>query len=147
FMGRAASMLALVIAGLVAPMVHRYGGIFNYFQQSITYVTTPLIAVILVGIFWRRANAQGALAGHIAGLAVTAVLFVTIVAQIDLGLHWLYIGFFLELLVIAVVIAVSLMTPAPSPEQAEPFFWRPSMMSDHTEHEKERPWYAHATLW
>lgn len=147
FMGRAASLLALVIAGLVAPMVHRYGGIFNYFQQSITYVTTPLIAVILVGIFWRRANAQGALAGLIAGLAVTAVLFVTIVAQIDLGLHWLYIGFFLELLVIAVVIAVSLMTPAPSPEQAEPFFWRPSMMSEHTEHEKERPWYAHATLW
>ncbi|MFA6245023.1 MAG: sodium/solute symporter, partial [Candidatus Hydrogenedentales bacterium] len=123
--GRFASFSALAIAALIAPSIERFGGIFAYFQQGITFVVSPLIGVIMVGVFWKRANAQGAYAGLMAGLIMTAVLLALTVAKIPLGFHWLYIGFFQEMLVVMIVVGVSLMTPAPAPAQWQPFVWRP----------------------
>ncbi|HOD50403.1 MAG TPA: sodium/solute symporter [Candidatus Hydrogenedentes bacterium] len=145
--GRMASLSALVIAGILAPQVERFGGIFLYFQQGITFIATPIITVILAGLFSRRVNATGALAGLIAGIISTAVLLGLLIAGIHMPFHWLYVGFFQQLLVLAVVIAGSLATSAPPSENTEPFLWRPSLLTEHVRLEPARPWYASAALW
>ena len=144
--GRFASLAALTVAALLAPFVSRFGGIFPYFQTGITYVGTPIIAVILAGVFWKRATAQGALAGLLVGIAITAVLLTLTVLGVNLGWHWLYVAFVQEIIVIVVLVFVSLLTPPPSREQWEPFLWRPALLTEHTEAEA-RPWYARLILW
>ena len=145
--GRAASLASLLIAGIVAPQVERFGGIFMYFQQGITFIATPIITVILAGIFSRRVNASGALAGLIAGIITTVVLLALLIAGVEMPMHWLYVGFFQQLFVLAVIAVASLMTPAPAMEVAEPFFWRPALLTEHVRLEAPRPWYARALLW
>ena len=60
-------------------------------------------------------------------------------------MHWLYVGFFQQLFVLAVIAVASLMTPAPAMEVAEPFFWRPALLTEHRLRAPGR--YARALLW
>ena len=145
-MGRVASFAALAIAGLVAPLVAEFGGIFAYFQQGITFIASPFAAVILAGVLWRRANAKGAFWGLMTGMVITMFLLMLVALKVNTGLHWLYLGFLQELVVLAVIVSVSLATPAPSPEQWTPFVWRPSFLRE-TVDEAPRPWYKSLVLW
>ena len=144
--GRISAFSALFIAALIAPSVERFGGIFPYFQTGITFIATPIMAVIFLGVLWKRATAQGALAGLLVGITTTAILLAMVVLRIELGMHWLYVAFFQEILVVVVVIAVSLCTPAPTREQWEPFLWRPAFLFEHIAVEK-KPWYKRLLLW
>ena len=54
--GRLASLVSLAIAAIVAPSVAHLGGVFRYFQNGVTYLATPFISVMLVGVLWKRAN-------------------------------------------------------------------------------------------
>lgn len=143
-MGRLVSLASLVIAAAVAPLVSNWG-IFRYFQQGVTYLSTPFVPVILLGLFWKRTTKEGALAGLLGGILIQTLV---VLADGVLGwhLHWLYLGFIAEALVFAVVIAVSLGTPAPAAEVWEPFLWRPSLLTTLT-HAPDRPWYARLRLW
>jgi len=142
--GQLASLTALVLAGLLAPAVELAGGIFQYFQTGVTYLATPFISVILVGLFWKRATHQGATVGLIGGIVIQVLLAV---ANTWLGwdLHWLYVGAIAEVLIILLIIAVSLATPAPPTEKWEPFLWRPSMLAGITG--GTHAWYASVPLW
>lgn len=146
YVGRLASFSALALAALLAPTVERFGGVFAYFQQGITFVASPIIGVILMGVFWKRANGAGAFAGLMVGLALMAGLLVCMGLQVELPLHWLYIGFIQEMIVIATVVVVSLMTPAPPRERWEPFLWRPALLTEHLKDERY-PRYASLSLW
>lgn len=142
--GRFASLAALVVAALVAPVVSNWG-IFRYFQQGVTYLSTPFVPVILLGLFWKRTSKEGALAGLLGGIVIQALV---VLADTMLGwrLHWLYLGFIAEMLVFVVVIAVSLRTPAPAAAVWEPFLWRPSLLTSLT-FAPGRAWYASLRLW
>ncbi len=60
-------------------------------------------------------------------------------------MHWLYIGFFVQIITMVGIVVVSLMTPAPDPEQAKPFRWRVSMLTGYDDGVK-RPWYQSLLL-
>src|SRR5690606_39168133 len=53
--GQLSGGVALLIASLIAPMVGTVG-LFKYFQIGVTYIATPFISVILLGIFWKRTS-------------------------------------------------------------------------------------------
>ncbi|OHB56851.1 MAG: hypothetical protein A2Y12_04420 [Planctomycetes bacterium GWF2_42_9] len=145
WMGRMVSFLALAIAGCLAPFVEKLGGIFIYFQKGITYVSTPIISVIIVGIIWKRANYISAVFGLIGGMVIQlAVVFFD--NRLHLGLHWFYLAFIAEVLTIIGMIVVALSTAPPSKEKYEPFVWQKSFITD-VGRDVVRPWYARLTLW
>lgn len=142
--GRMAALASLLIAALVAPVVSNWG-IFRYFQQGVTYLSTPFVPAILLGLFWKRTTKEGALAGLLSGLIIQA-LVVLVDYLAGWHLHWLYLGFIGEMLVFVVVIVVSLITPAPAQEVWAPFLWRPSLLVSLTA-SPDRPWYKQLRLW
>jgi solute:Na+ symporter, SSS family len=145
FVGRIASFTALAVAACLAPMVEKLGGVFKYFQTGVTYVSTPFIAVILMGLLWKRANSQGAVFGLIGGIVIQ--IFVALIFPwLGYTLHWLYIAFIAEILIICGIVVVSLWTPPPSREQWEPFLWTPKVLSSYDEG-IIRPWYKSIKLW
>jgi SSS family solute:Na+ symporter len=165
--GRIASFTALAGAACMAPAVEHLGGIFTYFQTSVTYLATPFISVILMGILWRRANYASAVFGLIGGFVITlAVAFglppllnaiypdgptgwiagYVFVESGKICVHWLYLGFIAQVIIMASMVVVALLTAPPDYEKTDAFVWRPRMVSQYDEGVK-RPWYKSLWLW
>jgi SSS family solute:Na+ symporter len=144
FAGRLASAAALVLASLSTPWVPRLGGIFKYFQTGVTYMATPFVAVILLGILWKRTNYAGALAGLSGGLIIQIGLALALWAM-HIQLNWLYVGGIAQVLTMGLIVVVTLLTtPAPRPNW-EPFLWRPALLAQYEE--GRRPWYQQVKVW
>ena len=143
--GRLAATVALIIAALCAPLVDKFGGIFQYFQTGVTYVATPFISVLILGIIWKRTNNAGAIFGLIGGFVIVlglAFLF----AVLGINVHWIYTAFIAQIVIMIGIVIVSLLTEPPAREKWEPFYWRLSALSHYDEGIK-RPWYQYLRLW
>jgi len=145
FTGRMTAAVALIIAAFCAPLVDKFGGIFQYFQTGVTYVATPFISVLILGIIWKRTNNAGALFGLIGGFVITIGLAILFPA-LGFKLHWLYIAFIAQILTMIGIVIVSLSTTAPPQEKWKPFHWKLSVLS-HYDHDVKRPWYQYLRLW
>ena len=136
---------ALLISSLVAPLVGSIG-LFKYFQTGVTYMATPFISVLLMGIFWRRTSYAGAIAGLIGGVFIQIALAVSLLAA-DIHLHWLYVGAIAQALTMLLIAVVSLNSAPPTDEQVKPFLWRMSWIRTLEEGTKKRPWWQSIKLW
>ncbi len=143
--GRIASASALVMAALIAPAVEHLGGIFRYFQTGVTFLSTPFITVILMGLLWKRTNYQGALFGLIGGSVIQVVVAVG-ASLAGFSLHWLYLAFIAQMLIVPCIILVSMKTSQPALEQWQPFHWTPRLLASYDEG-TVRPWYQKPVFW
>ena len=115
----------------------------KYFQELLSFVVPPVVAVFVLGLFWKRANAHGAFAGLIAGLlmAVGLALDRKIYHWTPLArTHFLYVApliFSVSLLIIAVV---SLATPPPEDSRIAPFVWKPQVFAEESRELAAMPW-------
>ncbi|XP_032125070.1 sodium/glucose cotransporter 5 isoform X1 [Sapajus apella] len=112
------------------------GQLFIYMQSVTSSLAPPLTAVFVLGIFWRRANEQGAFWGLIAGLMVGATRLVleflnpappcgepdTRPAILG-SMHYLHFAVALFALSGAVVVVGSLLAPPPQGGQIENLTW------------------------
>uniref|UniRef100_F6X281 Sodium/mannose cotransporter SLC5A10 n=1 Tax=Callithrix jacchus TaxID=9483 RepID=F6X281_CALJA len=112
------------------------GQLFIYMQSVTSSLAPPLTAVFVLGIFWRRANEQGAFWGLIAGLVVGATRLVleflnpappcgepdTRPAILG-SMHYLHFAVALFTLSGVVVVVGSLLTPPPQGGQIENLTW------------------------
>lgn len=142
--GRIASLLSLGLAALLAPSVEHLGGIFRYFQTGVTYLATPFISVILMGLLWKRTTYQGALFGILGGIVIQASIALGLLAA-GIHIHWLYVGFLAQVITMAGIAAVSLRTPPPQKRALE-MCWDASLLTQFDE-AVPRPWYKKAKLW
>lgn len=143
--GRLASLTALALAGLLAPSVEHFGGIFRYFQTGVTYLSTPFISVLFLGVLWKRTNYAGGLFGVVGGLIIQVAIAVSVPAM-GYNVHWLYLAFVAQVLTMLGVVVVSLITSPPPQALWEPFQWSPSLLSWYDDG-VVRPWYQHLKLW
>lgn len=63
--GRITSVVALAIAGIVAPMLVDLDQAFQYIQEFTGFVSPGALAIFLAGFFYKKATANGALAAAI----------------------------------------------------------------------------------
>ena len=143
--GQVSGGAALLISSLVAPLVGSIG-LFKYFQTGVTYMATPFISVLLMGIFWRRTSYAGAIAGLIGGVFIQIALAVSLLAA-DIHLHRLYVGAIAQALTMLLIAVVSLNSAPPTDEQVKPFLWRMSWIRTLEEGAKKRPWWQSIKLW
>nr|XP_010598541.1 sodium/glucose cotransporter 5 isoform X3 [Loxodonta africana] len=112
------------------------GQLFIYMQSVTSSLAPPVTAVFALGIFWRRANEQGAFWGLMVGLAVGAGRLVLeflhpvppcgapdLQPALLGSIHYLHFAVALFVLSSAVVVAGSLLTPAPQGAQIENLTW------------------------
>lgn len=60
--GRLASVAAIVIGVIMAPMLSSLDQVFQFIQEYTGYISPAILAVFLFGLFWKRTNTQGVLA-------------------------------------------------------------------------------------
>jgi len=142
--GQITTLILVVLASMWAPQIEKFGSLFKYLQDVLSYIAPPVAATFIVGLFWRRANSQGSFAALMFGLAFAA--FAVISRAFELvdfinNIHFLYRTFYLFLACVIVHIIVSSMTAAPDQKQIEPYIWTKSLIAEETEELKDLPWY------
>ena len=91
--GQAFTFGFAVLAAIWAPQIERFPSFWDYLQGVLSFITPPIAACFLLGLFWRRANATGAVTGLAAGAVVGVGI---LVAQVGFGwwpgLHFLFVA-------------------------------------------------------
>ena len=100
--GRIASFIVLLLAAVISPVVGYFGGIFKFFQFTLTAIAIPFMATVLMGILWKRVNYAAGLFGLVGGVLITVVADGEFSAAIVGGipeLHFFYIGGIAEVVI------------------------------------------------
>ncbi len=118
------STVVLVGFGLLwIPMMQLISGqLYQYLQSVQAYISPPIAAVFLIGIFWARVNAQGAIVSLIAGFVLGMGRLVAELNQDSLSgffywysdINFLHFALFLFVVCTVILVLVSLITPEPS---------------------------------
>jgi len=128
--GRLATVIVVILGILWIPIMQNISGVlYEYLQSVQAYIAPPITAVFLLGIFHKRINSSGALTTLIVGLVVAflriglelasdsldpnGILYTIATANFLTFAAWFF------LFSVILCIAVSLFTPAPSPEQIQ----------------------------
>lgn len=77
--GRISAAIFLVIAVIVAPFLGSIPQMFQYIQEYTGLVSPGVLAVFLMGLFWKKTTNQGAIAGVLISIVIAAALKATIV--------------------------------------------------------------------
>jgi SSS family solute:Na+ symporter len=72
--GRIAIIVAMVIGAVVAPVLSNFGQAFQFIQDFTGLISPGVVAIFLLGMFWRRATAKAALWAAIATIPVGLLL-------------------------------------------------------------------------
>ena len=129
FVGRIATGIVVLSGILWIPFIKVVSGagLYTYLQSVQAYIAPPIASVFLLGLFWSRINANGALAalvgGFIAGMIRLGLEIKKSTLTVDgiwyqiADLNFLYFAIFSFLTCVVVLIAVSMLTPPPNLEK------------------------------
>ena len=134
--GRITTIVVMVLGAAWAPQIQRFESLFQYLQAVLAYISPPIVACFLVGIFWKRANGPGAFAALMTGMVAGIVLVVT-----QPGIHFLYVAALLFALCVLVIIIVSSLTTPPPSEKVEELVWTRDLLRTIGAVPTGTPWY------
>ncbi|MEO1451975.1 MAG: sodium/solute symporter, partial [Bacteroidota bacterium] len=101
--GRIVSASALVIAGLVAPQLANIEQAFQFIQDFTGLISPGVVAIFILGLFWKRTTANAALAGAVISIPLS-LLFNQIIPNMAF-LNRMGVVF---LVICAIMIAISI---------------------------------------
>lgn len=67
-------IIAMVIAGLVAPALRTLDQAYQFIQEYVGFISPGVLATFLLGFFWKRTSSGAALAGTLLTIPVSAIL-------------------------------------------------------------------------
>jgi len=124
--GQIATIVMVVLGMAWIPLMELISDkLYTYIQSVQAYISPPIAAVFLIGILWKRANAQGAIASLMTGLVlgVTRLVLEANKGSLDgvllelASINFLHVAIFLFLICVAVLVSVSLLTEEPAEEK------------------------------
>lgn len=154
------AFMVIISIAWVPIIVEMQGGqMYLYIQEVADYLTPPVAALFLLGVFWKRCNEQGAFYGGVVGFVLgftrLVLAFVYRVPECNLpdtrpsfikNIHYMYIATALFWITAIIAIVVSLLTTPPKKEQIRTTtFWalknkslkeKPQKEDSYKEHEK-----------
>lgn len=127
-MGRIATFVVVILGILWIPIMANISGVlYEYLQKVQAYISPPITAVFLLGIFYKRINAQGAYTTLVVGFSVGMLRIILELFQDQLSegsmlydiasMNFLTFGAWFFLFCVVLALVVSWLTPAQSDEQ------------------------------
>jgi solute:Na+ symporter, SSS family len=139
--GSLSGLVIIIIAASWSPHIQRFDSMVKYFQQLLSYMCPPVVAVFLCGLFWKKATATGAFTGLIAGLVIACGLLVGARHTALAGWNFLYVAPVLFALSLAIIVLVSLFTTPPTEHQVSTYVWNRQVFRDETRNLAGVPWF------
>jgi solute:Na+ symporter, SSS family len=123
--GRVTTAIMVVLGLAWIPFMGRISSqLWIYLQSVQAYISPPIAAVFLLGVFWKRLNGQGAIASLLVGFALGALRFTLEVYYAGVAPEGGFLGFYVGInflhfaalmfaVCVATLVVVSLLTPPP----------------------------------
>lgn len=111
--GRVVTIVVLVIGVATAPVSQNFPGVYVAVQTFLSFFQGPILAILLLGMFWKRTTQWGGLSGLLGGIAISALLFIFRQELFNINDPFLYISWWSFVSGILITLFVSLMTSAP----------------------------------
>jgi SSS family solute:Na+ symporter len=139
--GRIATGVIVLLGMAWIPMMGKIdSGLYNYLQSVQSYLAPPIAAVFLLGVFFKRLNAEGALSAMVSGFILGMAKLTLQLLQDDLPaggllhrfatMNFLYFCIYLFIFSVAVLVVVSMLTPAPTAEKVEGLTFSTTVAAD-----------------
>ncbi len=103
--GRTTAAVSLLIAGFVAPLLGNIPQMFQYIQEYTGLVSPGILAVFLMGLFYKKATSKAAIIGVISSIVVAFILKMPV-----MELPFLDQMMYTMLITIVIIMGVSLTT-------------------------------------
>jgi SSS family solute:Na+ symporter len=143
--GQIATLVLVVLASAWVPFIERVSdSLWGYLQLVIAFTSPPVVSAFMLGLFWKRANANGAFASLIVG-GIFA-LFMILSTSFDLwpylnDFHFLAKANILFLISVLIHIGVSLSTSKPDAKKVAEYTYKKELFTSETEELRALPWY------
>ncbi len=147
--GQASTLVLVVLACLWAPQIEKAASLWEYLQIVLSFIAPPVAAAFIVGMFYQRANGDGAFYSLIFG-ALVSVVFVVMNVMVSRGslepnafleMHFLHRTFLLFVACAILNIVVSNLTPPPAPEKVASYTYSRSILDAETRELEGVAWY------
>lgn len=125
--GRVATLGFMVLSALWAPQIAQFPSLWRYLQSILAYVTPPVVAVFILGLFWSRANGRGALATLGLMIPIGALGWAVNEVRALTDVQFLYASGLLFGLSLVVGIGFSLLGPPPPEDRLRDRLWTPAV--------------------
>src|SRR5271170_1357839 len=102
--GRWSTAALLAVAVAWAPQLQLFPSLWQYLQAVLAYAVPPVVALFIVGMFWRGASSNGAAATMLLGSVCGFALFLLNVVFRWTHFHFLYVAPILTLLDVAILV-------------------------------------------
>lgn len=145
--GQIATCVLVVLAAAWAPMIESFQSLWTYLQQILGFISPPIVAAFVMGLFYKRSNAQGGFWSLV--ISYTLVIFWIIycfatyggISTDATGVHFLYIVPVLFVIALFLNFAISMATPAPAEEKVKDMIWTSKIYTEETKELEGLPWY------
>jgi len=72
--GRIAVIVAMVLAGIVAPALKSLDQAYQFIQEYVGFISPGVLAIFLLGFFWKRTNSAAALTAALLTIPLSTIL-------------------------------------------------------------------------
>ncbi len=154
YVGRLATTVLVVLGILWVPFIKYISSqLYIYLQSVQAYISPPIAAVFLFGVFWPRANSKGAIASLLTGLFFGALRLIVELIHKQNPIEWAPLRWFAEvnflhfavllfLVCTGVLFVVSLLTEKPAREKVTGLTFRyAGDPGADREYLQEKPWW------
>lgn len=141
FYGRVTIGVFMVLAVIWAPQIANFPTIVEYFQSFLGHITMPVVTVFLGGLLWRRTTRHAAFITLAVGIPVGIAMFVLGEILELYDLQFLYATGLLLLLSVALLVGITLMTPAPDRQAIADITWSNRAWREESADLEGTPWW------
>ncbi|WP_299312344.1 sodium:solute symporter [uncultured Aquimarina sp.] len=143
--GQIATLILVVLASLWVPVIEKVSdSLWGYLQLVIAFTCPPVVAAFLLGMFWKRANGNGAFISLLIGGACALFMILSLKYEIipELNeLHFLAKANVLFVISLIVHVVVSLSTKPQSEQQILEYTYKKEMFTEESNELAGLPWY------
>ena len=142
--GQIATVILVMLAAAWAPQIEKFSSLWEYLQLVLGFIAPPIVSVFLLGLFWKRGNANGAFASLLGGLILSMILILSKINHwfpVINDIHFLHTAPLLLLACLVIHICFSLLSAPPSQEKIEKMTWTKAIFDSETQELNTLVWY------
>jgi len=140
--GRMITAIVMIIAIVWAPQIGKFEKLWDYLQMTLAWFSPPIVALFVMGLFTKRANNTGALAGIAVGATMTVGVILNQALSIDMDLgNFLYIAFYHFIICCVFIFIFSKFGEHKEEAELAKVVWTRDQFDRETAELSSMPWY------
>ncbi len=140
--GRITTTVVMVLAIIWAPQIGKFEKLWDYLQNTLAWFCPPIVALFVMGLFFKKSNNTGAVLSIILGSLITFLLIGIDLFNLNIELgNFLYVAFFHFLISCLAIFVGSLFGEHKPDSELAKVVWTPQELRNETVQLRELPWY------